>query len=186
MKYFTNIQLIPSPEFEETTLLNAIFPKLHLALVQRGKEQVGVSFPKCGRTALGNEIRLHGEKTIIEDVASYPSLDSLKDYIRIAPVSEISANCQHRVVSRVQSKSSIERILRRSVRNRRLTIEEAEIRLKIGKPKTLALPFLQIVSASTRGQHFKLFVQHGPLVDQAVKGKFSAYGLSNTATIPWF
>ncbi|WP_152482130.1 type I-F CRISPR-associated endoribonuclease Cas6/Csy4, partial [Dickeya sp. DW 0440] len=36
------------------------------------------------------------------------------------------------------------------------------------------------------GQPFLLFVEHGPLQDTPVAGVFSSYGLSATATIPWF
>lgn len=35
-------------------------------------------------------------------------------------------------------------------------------------------------------QQFKLFIRHGDLLKEPVKGEFSSYGLSATATIPWF
>ncbi len=35
-------------------------------------------------------------------------------------------------------------------------------------------------------QQFKLFIRHGDLLTEPVKGEFSSYGLSATATIPWF
>ena len=51
--------------------------------------------------------------------------------------------------------------------------------------KTLPLPFINLRSQST-GQPFCLFIQHGLLGDKPVAGRFNAYGLSPTATIPWF
>ena len=47
------------------------------------------------------------------------------------------------------------------------------------------LPYVQLRSSST-AQPFCLFIDHGPLQAQAVSGSFNTYGLSNSATIPWF
>lgn len=47
------------------------------------------------------------------------------------------------------------------------------------------LPWLNLRSLST-GQSFRLFIRHGELLSAPVVGMFSTYGLSATATVPWF
>ncbi|WP_365781323.1 type I-F CRISPR-associated endoribonuclease Cas6/Csy4 [Oryzomicrobium sp.] len=46
-------------------------------------------------------------------------------------------------------------------------------------------PDATLRSAST-GQQFRLFIEHLPDQAGASPGAFSAYGLSPTATLPWF
>ncbi|WP_075204014.1 type I-F CRISPR-associated endoribonuclease Cas6/Csy4, partial [Serratia marcescens] len=36
------------------------------------------------------------------------------------------------------------------------------------------------------GQHFRLFVKQGQLQEKPTPGVFSFYGLSASATVPWF
>ena len=50
--------------------------------------------------------------------------------------------------------------------------------------RRLALPYLRIKSSSS-DQQFLLFIQQRPEVHQQT-GDFNSYGLSSTATIPWF
>jgi len=97
----------------------------------------------------------------------------------------IPKEVKHRFVKRVQAKSSAERLRRRSVAKGWLTEEEAAIRITHDQEKRLNKPFLQLKSQST-GQPFRLFIEHGTLVEQPVAGKFSAYGISSSATIPWW
>ncbi|GAA0234702.1 hypothetical protein GCM10009125_24560 [Castellaniella daejeonensis] len=47
------------------------------------------------------------------------------------------------------------------------------------------LPYVQLRSAST-GQRFCLFLALGDPQPEAVSGVFNTYGLSSTATLPWF
>ncbi|MCB1921872.1 MAG: type I-F CRISPR-associated endoribonuclease Cas6/Csy4, partial [Candidatus Competibacteraceae bacterium] len=66
-----------------------------------------------------------------------------------------------------------------------VTIEQAIQVIPDSKAKRLNLPYLVLTSQST-GQQFRLFVEHLAIREQAVAGEFSAYGLSSTATVPWF
>ena len=70
---------------------------------------------------------------------------------------------------------------------KRKSITEAEAREAI--PDTveerLELPFVVLTSQST-GQKFRLFIEHGPLRERPAQGRFSHYGLSRIATVPWF
>ena len=47
------------------------------------------------------------------------------------------------------------------------------------------LPWINLRSLSN-GQPFRLFIRHGDILAVPVGGEFSNYGLSSTATVPWF
>jgi CRISPR-associated endonuclease Csy4 len=66
-----------------------------------------------------------------------------------------------------------------------LTEEEAQQRLLTMQEARTDLPWLNLRSLST-GQSFKLFIRHGDLLSTPVSGMFTTYGLSATATVPWF
>jgi CRISPR-associated endonuclease Csy4 len=89
------------------------------------------------------------------------------------------------VVRRVQAQSSADRIRRRQMKRHGWTEEEARARIADSVEQQLALPYLTLRSQST-GQHFRLFIDHLPCQPAPVAGPFNAYGLSSTATIPWF
>lgn len=183
MNYFVNITVLPDPEFPETVLLNALFAKLHRALVNVGQGEIGVSFPSVVKF-LGNQIRLHGTHAALERLMAEPWLKGLRDYTQVTDILLVPTITKYRVVKRMQAKSNIDRLLRRAIR-RGLSEADAEIRRAKMQDQHLKQPFLQLRSQST-GQSFRLFIEHGKLVDEPVGGGFSAYGLSVAATIPWF
>jgi CRISPR-associated endonuclease Csy4 len=49
----------------------------------------------------------------------------------------------------------------------------------------LSLPWLEVRSTST-GQRFRLFIDQEIRPGPPVPGRFSPYGLSARATVPWF
>lgn len=184
MNNYIDIKILPDQEFSPSLLMNALFAKLHRALVEAGHGEVGVSFPQAQKT-LGDTIRLHGSQGALQRLMAIGWLKGLTDYTCVTAITAVPDNCRYRVVKRVQAKSSVERMYRRSVKKGWLTAEEAEARINTGKEQQLTLPFVQLKSQSS-GQAFRLFIQQGKLLDAPVKGGFSAYGLSDVATVPWF
>jgi CRISPR-associated endonuclease Csy4 len=185
MDSYKEITLLPDPEFKETVLMNILFPRLHIALVEQGYGEVGISFPNFDKT-LGDRIRLHGTSHALKRLEESTWLKGLNDYINSSDILSVPANCKFRVVKRVQAKSSVERLYRRSVKKGWLTEAEAEIEIQKEKGEKLKYPFIQVKSQST-GKHFPLFIVHDKIKDTPQNGKFSAYGLSQSkATIPWF
>ncbi len=91
----------------------------------------------------------------------------------------------YRQVSRVQAKSNPERLRRRLMRRHDLSEEEARKRIPDTVARTLDLPFVTLRSQST-GQHFRLFIRHGPLQATAEEGGFTCYRLSKGGFVPWF
>lgn len=185
MNHYIEIRVLPDPEFNANVLLNALYAKFHRALVEFGHGEIGASFPKAQPKTLGDTIRLHGSQGALERLMAIGWLKGLADYTSASAITAAPDNCKYRIVKRVQAKSSLERMYRRSVNKGWLSAEEAEEKMNAGKEQQLKLPFVQLKSRST-GQSFRLFIQQGKIKDSPVAGKFSAYALSDTATIPWF
>ncbi|CAQ84808.1 MULTISPECIES: type I-F CRISPR-associated endoribonuclease Cas6/Csy4 [Photorhabdus] len=184
MDYYFEILVLPDPEFSKQSLMEALFAKLHRALGQVGNGRIGVSFP-CARKTLGDKLRIHGASEALNDLQALPWLKGLRDYTEIMDIQPVPQDTQYRRVSRVQVKSSAERLRRRSIKKGWLTEEQARQRIPISKEQRTHLPFLLVKSLSSR-QTFPLFIEQGPIEDKPTPGVFSSYGLSASATIPWF
>ncbi|QNU44327.1 type I-F CRISPR-associated endoribonuclease Cas6/Csy4 [Mixta calida] len=184
MDHYQDIRLLPDPDFVPQQLMSALFAKLHRALAQAGMQRIGVSFPHFKRD-LGDTLRLHGSAEDLAQLQQSAWLKGMRDHIVLSEISSVPLAVQYRVVRRVQVKSSAERLRRRSVKKGWLTEEQASERIPYAAEQRSQLPYIQLKSASTR-QNFLLFIEHGPLLNEAHSGTFSAYGLSATATIPWF
>lgn len=184
MGQYIEIHLLPDPEFSSSVLMNALFAKLHRALIEASHGEVGVSFPHAQKT-LGDRIRLHGSLSSLQRLMGLNWLKGLTDYISVSVITPVPDNCQYRVVKRVQAKSSSERLYRRSIKKGWLTTEEAERKKSECNEQHLKMPFVQLKSHSS-GQSFRLYIQQGKLLESPQADKFSDYGFSGDATIPWF
>lgn len=188
MDAYLEIRLLPDPEFAPTVLMNALFSKLHRALAAQGGGKIGVSFPdvEAKKPALGQRLRLHGNQTDLVALMASNWLVGMRDHTAVTDIAEVPAHAKARVVRRVHEKSSLERQRRRKVARKGVSAEQARELLPDSVViKPLKLPYVMVSSQST-GQKFRLFVEHLAVQDQAVAGIFSAYGLSPTATVPWF
>lgn len=187
MDAYTDLKLMPDPEFPATLLMNALFSKLHRGLFDLGTGDIGVSFPTAERAGpgLGNLLRLHGDGAVLQSFIGAGWLQGMRDHVQIEGPQSIPALVRYRAVRRVQSHSSPERERRRLIARKGISVEEALQRIPDSRIQLLDLPYLALTSRST-GQQFKLFIEQGPLSDTPVMGRFSDYGLSATTTIPWF
>lgn len=184
MDNYVEIQILPDPEFSTNTLMNVLFEKLHLALVQGNHDDIGVSFPQARKT-MGDVVRIHGSREALQRLMDQRWDNGMCDYIKVSEIRPAPEKSQHRMVRRVQAKSSLDRIYRRSIKKGWLTAQEAEQRVAEGREVLLNSPFIQMRSQST-GQKYRLFIEQGDIQDTSQKGSFSTYGLSNEATVPWF
>jgi CRISPR-associated endonuclease Csy4 len=187
MDSYIELQLLPDPEFPANMLMNALFAKLHRGLVSSGEGRVGISFPDVEQkgVGLGARLRLHGTVADLERLMSANWLQGMRDHLSCCPVSPVPANAAYRVVRRVQVKSSPERERRRLIARKGISAEAAMQAIPDSAAEMLRLPYLLLSSQSTQ-QQFRLFVEHLPMQKEAIPGMFSAYGLSATATVPWF
>ena len=79
MDHYIEIRVLPDPEFTEEMLMAALMAKLHRALGQRGKGDIGVSFPAHGIKP-GAVLRLHGEHLALSELESLAWRKGLSDY----------------------------------------------------------------------------------------------------------
>jgi len=187
MDHYLDIRLRPDPEFAQYQLMNALFGKLHRALVEGRHADIGASFPEVdpGRPTLGACLRLHGKAPALTTLMNRDWLTGMRDHIHANEIQPVPAKTAHRAVSRIQPKSSVERIRRRQMRRQGVDADTIETRIPDFVVPRLSLPFVSLRSQSTK-QTFRLFIDHRPLVESPISGTFSSYGLSNAATVPWF
>lgn len=187
MDHYIDITLLPDPEFPATTLMNALFSKLHRGLVDHGGRDIGVSFPEFAQNtrALGKRLRLHGSKEGLERLMNVRWTQGMHDHVDIAPIRAVPADALHCIVRRVQAKSSPERLRRRLIARKSISAEAAVAVIPDSAAKRLDLPYVEIASRTT-SQRFKLFIEHLQPTSVPVRGEFGTYGLSANATIPWF
>lgn len=190
MDYYVEITVLPDPEFEEQMLLNALFSKFHRGMSQIVAGAVGVSFPAVGKRSdgqirLGGCVRLHGSAESLDKLMSAAWMKGMGDYTQVSDIQAVPANCQYRTVRRVQAKTAHNK-RKRSIAKGWLTEEEAQAKIPDSQQKNLKhLPFIQMKSLSN-GNIMRIYIEHGELKTSPTAGSFTSYGLSTTATIPWF
>ncbi|MEH6490657.1 type I-F CRISPR-associated endoribonuclease Cas6/Csy4 [Halopseudomonas sp.] len=185
MDHYLDIRLLPDPEFPAPILMNALFAKLHRALVAQRTTDIGISFPGAAPSHLGDVMRLHGSAVRLDTHMAQQWLQGMRDHLDIGVISSVPDAAGHCQVRRVQSKSSAERLRRRYLKRHPDVDEEAVVhQIPDEAERRLALPYLRIKSSSS-DQQFLLFIQQRPVAQQQ-PGDFNSYGLSSTATVPWF
>lgn len=187
MDHYFNIQLLPDPEFTQPILMSALYSKLHRALVALKASNIGISFPeyKLKPKCLGTVLRVHGDQPSLMRLLETDWLKGMRDHTNVAGIAAVPADAQHQQVARRQYKTSAERLRRRRMKRKGETYAQAVQAIPNAIECQADLPFLTLRSLST-GQTFFLFVEQGKPQAQSVVGEFNCYGLSQTATVPWF
>lgn len=186
MKNYADFYLLPDPEFPLSILMNVLFAKLHRVLVEIDSHELGVSFPRVQgeKPFLGDCLRVHGSVMNLERLMALNWLTGMHDHLQTEPIKLVPEHSLHCRVKRVQPKSNVDRLRRRYMKRHGVSEEAARL-IPDTVEKRVRLPFLHIKSQSTE-QHFCLFIDHLTPQEQAVSGEFNSYGLSLTATVPWF
>ena len=187
MDHYIDLRLLSDPEVSQPHLMGALFSKLHRALVAQRSQHIGISFPAVQTEPpwLGDCLRLHGDQAALAELMALNWLTGMRDHVHATAVLAVPPEASFRVVSRVQAKSNPERLRRRQMRRHGLDAAQALVRVPDTAAERLDLPYVQLRSQSTK-QSFRLFIRHGALLETVTPGTFGAYGLSATATIPWF
>ncbi|MCO6441726.1 MAG: type I-F CRISPR-associated endoribonuclease Cas6/Csy4 [Nitrococcus mobilis] len=187
MTHYLDIYLLPDPEFPSPILMNALCGKLHRILVEVAEHSVGISFPavRHEQRSLGGHLRLHGTAERLTVLMAQRWLTGIQDYVCLGDLLIAPQTAKHRVVRRVQPKTNVDRLRRRYAKRHNVRWEEACERVPASVERRVNLPFLRLRSRST-GQTFCLFVEHSLPGDTPVPGMFNSFGLSASATIPWF
>lgn len=187
LTHYLDIHLRPDPEFPANQLLAALYAKLHCALVQLRSEDLAACFPGYSEKpmGLGPTLRVFGNADRLGQLMALPWLTGMVDHVQVTAIAAVPAGALHRRLTRAQAKSNPERLRRRQMKRHGLTADQAKERIPDSAAESLKLPFLPVRSTST-GQSFLLFLRLGQPVPAPMAGSFNAYGLSATATIPWF
>lgn len=186
--FYQDIRCLPNPEIAPNAVMEVLFGAVHKALTQEAAPEVGLSFPEHNsvRATLGACLRVHGPRVALERLAASGWLTRVQDYVQCGPIGPVPQGCQHRVVKRVQAKSSPARLRRRAMRRHGLDTQAALATIPDTAAERLRLPFVIISSASTGQHRFPLFIRHEPVQPTPQPGPFSAYGLSLGGSVPWF
>jgi len=184
MNHYIDIKLLPDAEINANFLLNKVYTKLHKALFDSKSDSIGLSFPEYRKT-LGQVLRLHGTQQALEQLQAQNWLARLADYCKVSAICEVPADIQgYRTVSRIQttmSQSKLKRLLKRGS----ITEEEAKGYKAKMFTKGLDNAYVELESASNGHKH-RRYIAFGALQPSSVAGVFDAFGLSKTATVPWF
>lgn len=185
--HYINIELLPDPEFSPAHLLSALMAKLHRALVAQETSDIAIAFPQYQQQprSLGQVLRLLGPEAALHTLLASDWLRGMRDHTQLSPLAPVPAEATHRHLSRRQFKTSAERLRRRRIKRKGETTEQAALAIPTSIERQPNLPFVHLRSSST-SQPFQLFLALSAPVASPVQGSFNAYGLSTTATIPWF
>ncbi|RBP82445.1 type I-F CRISPR-associated endoribonuclease Cas6/Csy4 [Marinomonas rhizomae] len=186
MDYYLDITILEDPEFTKPILMNALFSKLHRALVEVSQYDIGVSFPSVSKKSLGDKLRIHGSQGRLEELEALSWRRGLGDFTSVTKVTQVPTTNEFCLVKRVHVQSNADRLRRRAMKRHDLTYEEAVVRIPKDVEKQTDLPFVRIKSKSTGDQQFPLFIQQTITTSKGEVANFSKYGLSATSTLPWF
>jgi CRISPR-associated endonuclease Csy4 len=183
MDYYLEITLLPDAEFKSTVLMNVVYTKLHKAIHDLHATDIGVSFPKY-QVNLGNVLRIHGDLIVLGKLHRQSWLGGISGYCTQSEITAVPPVTKYRTVSRKQSNMShakLQRLIKRG------SISEDSVKSYCDKmlTKELGNPYLELQSGSNGHRH-RRYIKFGDIVDSPVLGEFDSFGLSKTATIPWF
>ena len=182
--HYIEIKAIPQVDMLQTEVISFCLQKLH-QILPHFEGRIGLAFPAYGNDkTLGGIIRLFGSENECDSV--YIKLQELRDYALLSEVMPIPEKVRsYRIYQRVQMKG--QSAIRRA--EKRLTAQgkwSEEVRQNILQKQSTqrVYPHVHLKSSSTK-QQFILAIK-SVYKAKSVEGSFSAYGLSQTATVPHF
>ncbi len=183
MDNYFDIVLKPDAEMRDNVLLNMVYAKLHKALFDLKSTRLGISFPDVDMH-LGTRLRLHGQADLLNQLG-VTWLGNLSGYCTVSVVCKVPESvASHRTVSRKQLNMTHAKMNRLIKRGSLDTADVGRYKEKMFTQKLIA-PFLELVSASN-GERYRRNIQLGVIQTTPSVGEFDHFGLSRTATIPWF
>ncbi len=183
MDNYIEITLRPDAEMPLNWLLNAVYSKLHKALHNLGSTTIGISFPQY-KVILGNTLRIHGSLEALDKLMQQHWLGGMLGYCKISDITPVPGKINHRTISRKQSTMSPSKLRRLIKRGSISDIEARQYQAKMFS-KGMHNPYIELQSTSNGHRH-RRYIEFGELLDHPVSGEFDSYGLSKTATVPWF
>ena len=183
MDHYIEIQIKPDAEMRENVLLNKVYTKFHKALFSLNSTKIGISFPKY-KILLGDMIRIHGTANKLSEFQNTNWLGGLKGYCEITKIQPIPNDVNYRTVSRKQANMTAAKF-RRLIKRGSVSEEEAKKYKAKMYSQGLDNPYLELNSTSNGHKH-RRYIEFGNYQESPVAGEFDQFGLSKTATVPWF
>ena len=191
MNFYLDITLLPDAEGNIGFIWQKVYGQLNLTLVaqqiERGHSAIAASYPEYGDDVfpLGSKLRLFATTSDqLQQLNLAKWLNRLTDYTHCTSIKEVPRVGQYARFKRVQFDSNIERLVRRRAKRKGESLEEALMHYSGFKEQQSKLPFVNMQSLS-KDCRFRLFIEL-EIIEQEEEGAFSSYGLSKTATVPWF
>jgi len=183
MDHYIDIRIQPDAEMRENVLLNLVFTKFHKALCDLGATDIGVSFPEY-HLKLGKVLRIHGTEARLKTLQEKQWLGGLVGYCQVSDIQPVPENTRYRTVSRVQTTMSPAKYRRLLARGSITEEQKKQYKAKMFQ-QGLDNPYLELTSGSS-GQKYRRYIAFGDIVSTTQTGSFDQFGLSKTATVPWF
>lgn len=206
MKQYIELTLLSNNEISLYFIWQKLYQQVHLALVEQqdgnGKVAIGASFPEylCDddkkHYRLGSKLRLFAQSSAeLEALNINQWLSRLTDYMHISSIKpvldSVTTNVSFYRVNRL--KSNVEKARINSQRLS-ITFEQALEKLEGRSEKQSNAPYIRMTSLSSYGQsgneksQFRLVIGKKETDSNGAGERklFNTYGLSKTATVPWF
>jgi CRISPR-associated endonuclease Csy4 len=183
MKHFIEIKIKPDAEMRENVLLNKVYTKFHKRLFDLKSSEIGISFPEYS-LKLGKNIRVHGDEQCLQEFQSDNWLGGLKGYCDTSEIQTIPDKVVHRTISRKQANMTSSK-LRRLIKRGNIELNDIKNYKAEMFKKGIDNPFLELGSSSNGHMH-RRYIQFGEIKNVSSAGQFDCFGLSKTATVPWF
>ncbi|HFB66919.1 MAG TPA: type I-F CRISPR-associated endoribonuclease Cas6/Csy4 [Aeromonadales bacterium] len=201
MKYYQDITLIPDAEVYLAFLWHKVYIQVHIGLADNkqpdGTSAIAVSFPeyvytpnKANRFPLGKKLRLLAEtEKQLQQFDTVTRLSRLEDYCHIRSIKAVPNVTKYCCFSRKQVKSAAKKAEILTEHLNKPLEEVIKFRKKNNLYQDCDLPFIHMESQqqteSGEKNKFRLFIQQ-TFCDSPFQVGFDCYGLSKTATVPWF
>jgi CRISPR-associated endonuclease Csy4 len=200
MKFYLDITLLPDAEANLGFIWQKVYQQIHLALVENktanGNSTIAISFPEYGNGVfpLGNKLRLlASNQEMLKTLEVTKWLNGLNDYVHCTSIKGVPLNVTtFACFSRKQVKRNMDRLARRRAKRKQESLKQALQYYADFNDQNSKLPFVNIVSLSSNDSvkfsnknKFRLFINKETF-EKSYEGEYSCYGLSNTATVPWF
>lgn len=197
--FFQEITCIPDTDIGIGFLMGRVMNALHLALVNAsaGLSQctIGMSFPDYRQLAasgdpasagppIGAKVRLFARQPGELDTAEVAEcLGRFSDYVDVRSPAELKrTNLKFARFSRHQPRTSLTRQIRRQMKRKGWTQEQAERHFQGYRDTMCRLPYLDLRSHTTE-RRFRLFVRKES-AEESESWQFSTYGLSARSSVP--
>ena len=183
MNKYIDVTLLPDEDMSLHELMSRVYFKLHKGLCNINSNTIGVSFPNTDHT-LGDIIRLHGWEEDLLNLEETNWLGGLIGYCNKTGILNTPESTSHYIVSQKRKKYDNAR-MKRLIKEGRLVTDE---QIKEYNRKIIDSRFKKhyIEMMSSSGNKYIRCIQTSDVMVNATIGQFNTFGLSKTASVPYF